>query len=99
MHVEDVFRKLGAYTLALREGLDRTSRADERPLLTERLAAAAEMYALLHEKGEISAIRDLVASEVRAHGRSFISGQSGKVISARWAAFTDAIDIKQQGGS
>lgn len=93
--MDDVFNKLTEYTLALKKGLDSTSQANERPLIINRLAAAAEMYALLHEKGEISAIRELVQSEVRAHSWSFISGKSGEDIATKWVAFTNEIGIKQ----
>ena len=93
--MEAVFEKLTEYTLALRDGLERTKEANERPLLTGRLAAAAEMYALLHSKGNVAAINKLVQSELRAHGWSFIAGPSGENIANKWVVFTNAIDIKQ----
>jgi hypothetical protein len=94
--MQEVFDKLTEYTLALREGLDTTLQASERPLIRDHLAAAAGMYARLHATAEISAIRELVQSEGRAHGRSFMSGQPGERIAATWAAFADEIGLGQQ---
>ncbi len=93
--MEDIFEKLTEYTLALKEGLANTNQANERPLLTGRLSAAAEIFAVLHQKGEASAIYDLVQSEIRAHGWSFISGQSGESIATKWVAFTKSVGIVQ----
>ena len=90
--MEDIFNKLTDYTLALKDGLESTN---ERPLITGRLAVAAEMYALLHQSGDVSLIHELVLSEIHAHGWSFISGHSGEVIANKWVAFTNAIGINQ----
>lgn len=81
--------------MALKDGLEHTNEAEERPLLTSRLAAAAEMYALLNSKGDVSAIYELVQSEVRVHGWSFIAGATGKDIANKWVAFIDAVGIKR----
>jgi hypothetical protein len=53
------------------------------------------MYALLHQTGEVYSIYDLVRSEVRAHGWSFISGEAGNVIATKWVAFTNEVGISQ----
>ena len=81
--------------LALREGLESTHEASERHLITGRPAVAAEMYALLHQSGDVTSIHDLVHSEVRAHGWSFVSGQAGEVIAINWVEFTRAVGIEQ----
>jgi hypothetical protein len=72
--MEEIFNKLAEYTLALKAGLDTTNQANERPFITGRLAAAAEMFALLHSSRNVESIQNIVKSEVRAHGWSFISG-------------------------
>ncbi|WP_251358517.1 hypothetical protein [Kangiella sp. TOML190] len=56
---------------------------------------AAEMYALLHESGNVASIHDLVHSEIRAHGWSFVSGQAGEVLANKWVVFTNAAGIEQ----
>lgn len=91
--MEEIINKLTDYTLSLTEALLSTREANERPLLTSRLAAAAEMYALLHKHQNISAIESIVKTEIRGHGWSFISGEAGTKIANNWVAFTDATGI------
>lgn len=86
-----VFRALTDYTLTLKDGLSTTSEANERTALTRHLAAAAGIYAVLHQTGQVSAIRDLVESEHRAHGWSFLGGAAGQAIAARWQRFSDVV--------
>ncbi|WP_145924363.1 hypothetical protein [Microbulbifer aggregans] len=93
--MEEIFEKLTEYTLALNEGLETTNQANERPLLTKHLAAAAEMFALLHQSGNAESIHDLVATEIRGHGWSFISGTAGEKIANKWVAFTDSMGMPQ----
>ena len=71
-----------------------TNEANERPLLKSHLAAAGEMFALLHKYEHISAIEDIVKTEIRSHRWSFISGDAGSDIANRWLAFTNATGIK-----
>lgn len=92
--MEAVFEKLTEYTLALKEAMANTHQANERPLITGRLAATAEMYALLHKSGEVSAVHELVRLEIRAHGWSFLSGTAGEVVAEKWAEFTEETGIK-----
>lgn len=93
--MEDVLKKLTEYTLTLRDALKSTNNANERALLTGHLAAAAEMFALLHSTDDINSIRDLVKSEIRSHGLSFITGTVGESIAHKWVDFTKAIGIQQ----
>ena len=95
MNMEEIFEKLTEYTLALKEALDTTNQANQRPLLTKHLASAAEMFALLHRSGNVESIHELVATEVHAHGWSFISGAAGEIIATKWVAFTNAVGIPQ----
>ncbi|MDP1541826.1 MAG: hypothetical protein Q8L99_01585 [Polycyclovorans sp.] len=93
--MQEALNKLANYTLALREALGNTNQASERPLITGRLAAAAEMFALLHKHDSVEIIQELVLSEIRAHGWSFIAGENGVVVANKWVAFTNEIGIKQ----
>ena len=93
--MEEIFEKLTEYTLALKEGLESTNQANERPLLTGRLAASAEMYALLHSSDNVESIHEIVKAEIRGHGWSFISGQAGETIATKWVVFTNAVGIPQ----
>jgi hypothetical protein len=92
--MEEIIEKLTEYTLALKEALDSTNESNERPLLTNHLAAAAEMYALLNKHKDISAIESIVKTEIRGHGWSFISGAAGETVAKNWVAFTHATGIK-----
>ncbi len=92
--MEEIINKLTDYTLSLKEALKSTNEASERPLLTSHLAAAAEMYALLHKHQDISAIESIVKTEIRGHGWSFISGEAGTKVANTWVAFKDATGLK-----
>ncbi len=92
--MKEIIEKLTEYTLSLKNALANTNEANERSLLTNHLAAAAEMHALLNKQQNISAIEDIVKTEIRSHGWSFISGDAGTEIADNWVAFTDATGIK-----
>jgi ABC-type amino acid transport system permease subunit len=91
--MEEVISKLAEYTLSLKETLESTHEANERPLLVQRLAAAAEIFALLHLQNNVSAVENIVKTEIRAHGWSYISGSAGEDIGQKWVAFTNAAGI------
>jgi hypothetical protein len=95
MSMDEVLSKLTEYVLAMSEALANDHNANDRPLLTSHLASAAEMYALLHKTQDVSAIHDLIKTEIRGHGWSFIAGPSGELIAKRWVDFTNACGFKQ----
>ena len=95
MSMEEVLAKLNDYVLLLSEAQEKDNYANNRPMFTKRLAAAAEMYALLHKNHEVTAIDALVQQEIRAHGWSFIEGPYGENIASAWVAFTKATGIDQ----
>lgn len=53
------------------------------------------MYALLHKTHDVSVIHDLVKTENRGHGYSFITGASGESIAKRWGIFIESCGVKQ----
>jgi len=63
-------------------------------MLTKHLAAAAEMYAILHHDKNVSAIKELVKAEEHSHGWSYIAGSSGDKIAEAWVEFVKATGIK-----
>ena len=91
--MDEVLNKLAEYTLSLKEALESTHEANERPFLVQRLAAVAEIFAILRLQNDVSAIEEIVQTEIRAHGWSFISGSAGEVIGQKWGAFTNAAGI------
>ncbi|WP_157465859.1 hypothetical protein [Colwellia sp. TT2012] len=93
--MDEALVKLTEYVCAMSEALANDGNANDRPILTKHLAFAAEMYALLHKTHEVSAIHDLVKTEIRGHGYSFIAGASGESIAKKWVAFTESCGVKQ----
>jgi len=71
MRMNEVLTKLNDYVLLLSEAQKKDNYANNRPMFTKRLAAAAEMYANLHKNNKIAAIHELVKQEMRAHGWSY----------------------------
>ena len=90
MSNEDIVAKLTDYTFALRDALERTNESSERPQITKHLAAAAEMFALLHMHQTTGAIEHIVHREIRSHGLSPLSGEGGKHVENKWEVFTHA---------
>ena len=91
--MEDILKKLTSYTLALRDALERTNESNERPQITRHLAAAAEMYALLHMHQTIEAIGHIVVKENRGHGLSHLSGEEGSIATTKWVEFANATGV------
>jgi hypothetical protein len=91
--MEDILNKLTGYTFALKDALERTNEANERPQITKYLAAAAEMYALLYLHRTINAIEHIVRKESKSHGLSYLSGDEGGKVATKWVEFTDATGI------
>ena len=91
--MENIIDRLTGYTFALRDALERTNESKERPQITRHLAAAAEMYALLHMHQTAAAIDHIVRKESRSHGLAFLSGEEGKNVAIKWGEFADATCI------
>jgi hypothetical protein len=92
--MEILIEKLTDYTIALKEALESTNEANERPLLTSHLAAAAKMYALLYRERDVHSIEEIVKAEIHSHGWSAISGQAGENVANTWVAFTEETGIE-----
>lgn len=92
--MEDILNKLTGYTFALRDALERTNEANERPKITKHLAAAAEMYALLHMHQTSDAIAHIVKAENRIHGWTNLSGETGEKVKKKWVDFINAAGIE-----
>lgn len=92
--MEDILNKLTGYTFALRDALERTTEANERPKITKHMAAAADMYALLYMHQTSDAIAHIVKVESRIHGWSYLSGETGDKVKKKWVEFIDAAGIE-----
>jgi hypothetical protein len=92
--MEDILDKLTGYTFALRDALERTNEANERPKITKHLAAAAEIYALLHMHQTSDAIAHIVKVENRIHGWSYLSAETGEKVQKKWVEFINAAGVE-----
>jgi hypothetical protein len=92
--MEDILKKLTSYTFSLRDALERTNEASERPLITKHLAAAAEMYALLHMHQTVDAIGHIIEKENRGHGLLYLSGEEGSIATKKWGEFVNATELE-----
>lgn len=93
--MDEIIQKLTDYTLSLKDALENTNVANERPLLAGHLVAAAKMYALLYTHKDVQAIETIIKSEIRAHGWSYISGDAGYKVAESWVAFTNFAGFKR----
>ena len=92
--MDNIINRLTAYTFALRDALERTNEANERPKIARHMAAAAEMYALLHMHKTCDAIAHVVTAETRSHGLLYLSGDHGKRVAKKWLEFVDATGLE-----
>ena len=91
-HITD---KLTAYTFALRDALERANAGNERPQITRHMAAAAEMYALLHMHQTNEAIAHIIRAEDRRYDLSALSGETGEKVATKWQEFINAVSVER----
>ena len=78
------------YVQALEKGAAGTHAANDRPLFTARLAAAAGIFADL-QLGEFAAVKRRVAEEQLALGRSYLSGDGGGIAEKAFNEFAKLV--------
>lgn len=83
---------LATYVGALKNGADRTTMANDRPTYEQHLAATARMLAALHEDPSLVALREVVASERRAYGWGYLSGDAGAEAERAFDEFAKIVD-------
>jgi hypothetical protein len=77
---------LAAYVVTLQRGEANTPRAEERPIYSRRLAAAAELFAALHRADPVE-IKRLVDQEEHAVGWGYLVGSEGAAADAAFTSF------------
>jgi hypothetical protein len=89
--MSDLTQALTAYVATLAASADATTPAEDRAVYTGHLAEAARMYAALHT-GNLKVFRERVASERRAFGWGFLSGDTGAATEESFASFIRAVE-------
>jgi len=74
----------------LAHSADHTTRAEDRTIYTQHLAAAARMYLAIHSE-DTALFKEIVATEERAYGRGFLSGEEGAKCEAAFAALAKTL--------
>lgn len=66
--------------------------ANDRPLYDKHLAAAAIMFASFRRTGSTTVLKEYVAQERRAYGRSFLSGPEGEGAESAFDRFAKLVE-------
>lgn len=83
---------LANYIESLEAGSSRTHRAEERGLYQQHLAVAALMFVAIENQTSIAKVRELVASERRSYGWSFLEGPEGKAVETAFNEFAKLVE-------
>ncbi len=84
--MSDLFDELADYVSALQRGAANTTRAEERPVYSQRLAAAAEMFVALH-RADPAELKRLIDREEHNVGWGYLEGEGGAAADSTFAAF------------
>ena len=90
--MDDLRDDLARYIGVLSESAARTSRAEDRTLYMQHLAASALMFFLLQTKTPLSTLEKWVTDERHAYGWSYLDGNEGKETEAAFHRFAAAIE-------
>jgi hypothetical protein len=83
--------RLVDYASVLSKSAEETTRAEDRSVYTQHLAAAAKMFIAAH-LGRAADLKALVASERRSYGWGYLSGEPGSAAERAFDAFASAIE-------
>ena len=78
------------YIRVLGRSLDSTTRAEDRVIYTQLLAAAARLTAMLEEGASRDAIEGWMQAERERYGRGYLSGTEGEAAEASFVALTES---------
>ena len=83
---------LADYIAVLEKSTSETNRAEDRLRYQQHLASAALMYALIAKHCSLEVLRQLVASERRSYGGSFLSGPPGEAAETAFDQFAKLVE-------
>lgn len=90
--MNDLRDELASYVGVLSESAGSTTRAEDRALYMQHLAASALVFFLLQNKTPEPTLKKWVEDERRAFGWSFLTGAEGKATEAAFQRF--AADVE-----
>jgi len=82
------------YIITLSESAERTNFADDRPTYCAHLAAAAVILAKMEMGAPWEEVQELVASERRACGWGYLSGDAGAKAEQEFSEFAAAVNAR-----
>ncbi len=83
---------LADYIAVLERSASETNRAEDRSRYQQHLASAALMYAAISKHCSLEGLRQLVASERRSYGWSFLSGPPGAAAETAFDRFARLVE-------
>ncbi len=83
---------LADYIAVLEQSASETNRAEDRSRYQQHLASAALMYAAIAKHCSLEGLRQLVASERRSYGWSFLSGPPGEAAETAFDQFAKLVE-------
>jgi hypothetical protein len=83
------------YAAVLAKSADETTRAEDRTVYTQRLAAVARMFVAAHH-GSRAELEKLIASERHAFGWGYLSGVVGAAAERAFDEFAKTIESKHE---
>ncbi len=87
---KDAFSALAKYVETVQFAMKGTARAEDRGRYRDHLAAAAELFEILHRKDWESA-KTWTSTEGRAYGTAFLSGDEGTRVETAFASLANAL--------
>ena len=86
---------LCVYAKVLSKSADATTRAEDRAIYTQHLAAVARMFAAAQE-GQREELEKLIASERRAFGWGYLSGAEGAAAERAFHEFAKTLEANHE---
>jgi len=83
------------YAKVLSKSADATTRAEDRSIYTQHLAAVARMFAAAQD-GRREELETLIASERHAFGWGYLSGAEGAAAERAFDEFAKTIEFKHE---
>jgi len=94
-HMNSTLANLCNYAEVLAKSADETTRAEDRTVYTQRLAAVARMFVAAYH-GQRTELENMIASERRAFGWGYLSGVEGTAAEQVFDEFAKIIESEHE---